>query len=233
MERARKIPRSLRWKLLAGGLLKTLWASLHHLGRMWGSTYDERRRSEPGDELIENPDIISDHAISFRASAAEVWPWIVQMGWGRGGWYTYRWVDRLLFPANGPSATDIRPDLQDLAAGDRVPDGPPEADCYYVVELLEENKYMVLRSSTHLPKAWRSHRRWVDWTWGFYLDELAETNTRLHYRVRIQLSPRYMRVLYHLLIMPADFIMGRSLLRGLKQRVESEDVPEVRPGAWL
>jgi hypothetical protein len=47
------------------------------------------------------------HAITIAASADAVWPWLVQMGWGRAGWYTYRWVDRLLFPANGPSADQL------------------------------------------------------------------------------------------------------------------------------
>jgi hypothetical protein len=59
------------------------------------------------------------------------------MGWGRAGWYTYRWVDRLLFPANGPSADQLRSQHQRLEIGDKVPDGPPEVDCWFTVEQLE------------------------------------------------------------------------------------------------
>lgn len=59
-------------------------------------------------------------AITIDAPPEDVWPWVVQMGWGRGGWYTARWVDRLLFPANEPSATTVLPELQDLEVGDFV-----------------------------------------------------------------------------------------------------------------
>jgi len=60
-------------------------------------------------------------------------------GVGRAGWYTYRWVDRLLFPANGPSATRIVPELQQLQVGDRILDGPPDTDCWFNVEMLDQN----------------------------------------------------------------------------------------------
>ena len=82
-----------------------------------------------------------------------VWPWLVQMGWGRGGWYTARWVDRLLFPANGPSADRIVPELQHLRMGDFIPDGPPDTECGLVVEVLEPNEALVLHSTSHLPAA--------------------------------------------------------------------------------
>ena len=63
-----------------------------------------------------------------------MWPWLVQMGWGRAGWYTARWVDRLLFPANGPSATQIIPELQSLDVGDFIPDGAPETKTGLIVK---------------------------------------------------------------------------------------------------
>lgn len=71
------------------------WGAMYHLGRTWGSTLEERNQHLPGDELIEHPRLTTDHAITIAAPVADVWPWLVQMGWNRGGWYTYRWVDRL------------------------------------------------------------------------------------------------------------------------------------------
>jgi hypothetical protein len=60
--------------------------ALQWLGRVYGSTGDERRRQLPGDELVQAPQVITNHAKTIRAPAASVWPWLVQMGWGRGQW---------------------------------------------------------------------------------------------------------------------------------------------------
>jgi hypothetical protein len=97
------------------------------LGRTAGSTQAERRQVLPGDELVVHPTVVTNHAVTIPTPPDRVWPWLVQMGWHRGGWYTARWVDRLLFPANWPSATELVPELQrPLAVGDRIPDGPPD-----------------------------------------------------------------------------------------------------------
>ena len=117
------------WRKGSGGAaalvaLATVEAVLVHLGRTHGSTRAERAERLPGDALVRRPSVQTDHAIVIDSPPAAVWPWLVQMGWGRGGWYTARWVDALLFPANGPSSDVIRPDLQDLPVGGFVPDGP-------------------------------------------------------------------------------------------------------------
>src|SRR4051794_36534336 len=128
--------------------------ALQRLGRTYGSTSEERRRQLPGDELVEAPQVITNHATTINAPAASVWPWLVQMGWGRGQWYTARWVDRLLFPANGPSADTLIPELQHLAVGDRILDGPPEAHTAFVVDQLAPRRHLVLHSTEHLPPGW-------------------------------------------------------------------------------
>lgn len=138
---------------LIGLIAAEAWGWLHHLGRTWGSTCEERRRYLPGDDLVKDPRLVTNHATTIEASAEDIWPWLVQMGWNRGGWYTYRWVDRFLFPENPRSADSILPEYQDLKVGDRIPDGPPEADCFYEVELLEPNKLLVLRSWTISPRS--------------------------------------------------------------------------------
>jgi len=93
--------------------------------RRWGATDEEVRRALPGDEL-ESPygyRPISTRAITIDAPPDEVWPWLVQMGSGRAGFYTHEWVERLLFItyADGHSATRIHPEWQELHVGDRVP----------------------------------------------------------------------------------------------------------------
>jgi hypothetical protein len=91
----------------------------------WGATDEEVRRVLPGDEL-DSPygyRRISTRAITIDAPADEIWPWLVQMGSGRAGFYTHEWVERLLFItyADGHSATRIHPEWQELHVGDRVP----------------------------------------------------------------------------------------------------------------
>jgi len=158
---------------LSGGAGVVCWAGLQWLGRSYGSTRHERRLSLAGDSICVDPHFRTDHAATIAASADEIWPWLVQMGWGRAQWYTARWVDRLLFPANGPSADRVVPELQDLKVGDRVLDGPPEAHCSFVVELLEPNCHLVLHSQEHLPPGWAERfGAWIDFTWAFVLDSV-------------------------------------------------------------
>jgi hypothetical protein len=194
--------------------------SLVYLGRTYGSTAQERAMRLPGDELIANPTVQTDHAITIDAPAARVWPWLVQMGWGRAGWYTARWVDQLLFPANGPSADRIVPELQHLEVGTFIPDGPPETECgLHVVELAPE-QLLVLRSNSHLPMSWRD-RATLDWTWTFALRPTPdEQRTRFHFRSRWVTDPWWFTVGGLLGVVPADFVMSRDLLRGVKARAE-------------
>jgi hypothetical protein len=91
----------------------------------WGATDEEVQRSLPGDDL-DSPHgyrPISTRAITINAPPEEVWPWLVQMGSGRAGFYTHEWVERLLFItyADGHSATSIHPEWQELHVGDKVP----------------------------------------------------------------------------------------------------------------
>jgi hypothetical protein len=103
--------------LAAAAVALTAEAALIHMGRTYGSSKEERHTRLPGDDLIPEAEVQTDHAITIDAPPSAVWPWLVQMGWGRGAWYTARWVDRLLFPANGPSADEIVPELQDISVG--------------------------------------------------------------------------------------------------------------------
>jgi len=96
------------------------YAELQWLGRTYGATAPERRRRLPGDDVCPHPQAVTTHAITIDAHPSRVWPWLVQMGWGRGQWYTARWVDQLFFPNNGPSADKIIPELQRLRVGDLI-----------------------------------------------------------------------------------------------------------------
>lgn len=196
-------------------------ATLIHLGRTYGATRAERSALLPGDDLITEPKVQTDHAVTIDGSPSNVWPWLVQMGWGRGGWYTARWVDQLLFPANGPSADRIVPELQDVVVGTFIPDGAPDTGCGFDVVSLDPGRALVLRSNSHLPVSWRD-RATLDWTWSFVLTPLdGGRRTRFRFRSRWVACPWWLWAAGWLGIVPADFVMSRSMLRGVKRRAEN------------
>jgi hypothetical protein len=194
---------------------------LHRLGTSYGSTREERRRTLPGDELVRCPQTVATHARTIEAPPEAVWPWLMQVGWHRGGWYTPRWVDVLLFPDNLPSASRLLEVHDDLAVGDCIPDGSPATECGFVVRYVQHASHLVLSSTTHLPLSWRRRGRTVDWTWAFVLSPVAGgCATRLVFRWRGRTHPWWLTAAFHLVIVPADFVMSRGMLRGLARRVE-------------
>jgi len=202
------------WAGLAG------YAALYRLGQVSGSTLEERRRSLPGDDLIEGATFITNHAATLDAPPEQVWPWLTQVGWHRAGWYTPRWVDRLLFPDNWPSATRLEPDLvRDLQPGDTIPDGPP-GTAQFVVERADVPRVLVLHSTTHLPPGWaQKYGAALDWVWTFVLDPDDGGCTRMLIRNRGWVRPWWLGLGYRLGITPADHIMATGMLRGLQARV--------------
>jgi hypothetical protein len=192
------------------------------LGRSYGSTAEERGTPLPGDDIVTDPQVVTDHAITIDAPPDAVWPWLVQMGWHRAGWYTARWVDRLLFPANWPSADRIVPELQDIHVGAFIPDGAPETGCGMVVAALDTRRSLVLHSTSHLPTSWRTrHKADLDWSWAFVLLPVDDgRRTRFLFRSRWRTAPWWLTLGGWLAVVPADFVMSRDMLHGVEQRAE-------------
>jgi len=204
-----------------------LFACLHRRGRTWGSTGEERREPLPGDLLVDRPFGATEHAVTVAAPPERVWPWIVQMGYHRGGWYTPHWVDRWIWHIDNPSTDRVLPEWQGLAVGDVVPDGEPGTAWYDVVEL-EPERRLVLHSTTHVPPALRAVMR-VEWTWAFVLEPAGE-GTRLRLRARARGNPVAF-LFWHLLVVPSDFVMARAMLRGIRDRAERQPTAaEATPG---
>jgi len=212
------VPRTQK-VVIASGLLS--YMILNRLGRSWGSTLAERKRTLPGDEIVGDPSILTTHATTINAPPSAIWPWLIQMGWHQGGWYTERWVDRMLFPANWAAAERLLPEYQSREVGDFIPDGPPESQCGFIIERLEPERCLVLHSTTHIPRSWRERLgARVDWTWTFVLEGAGSESSRLIFRCRGIASPWWLRTAFALLIIPADFIMSRQMLSGIKERVD-------------
>ena len=150
---------------------------LRRLAGSWteaGSTRQERHAILPGDDLVVDPQMVTNHGLTIDAPAERVWPWLTQLGWHLGGWYTPRWVDRLLFPDNWASLDRLDPTLlRDLQVGDTIPDGPP-GTAEYVVSQTERPRLLVLRSTTHIPPGWAErYDARITWTWTLKLTEGA------------------------------------------------------------
>jgi hypothetical protein len=189
-------------------------------------TADDAKKWFPGDELVAAPSWISNFSIAIRGEPADVWPWIVQLGYGRAGWYTWYPLDN-----NGVGSADIIvPALQRLAVGDVIPDGPRAAEGYSVwrVTTLERDRAMVLYSHRHPTTGYEiaGDDRVVPslaCSWAFVLREEAAGQTRLHIRVRARLhsdgNPLTVR-LVRWFFGAGDTVMENTMLEGIRERVE-------------
>jgi hypothetical protein len=188
--------------------------------RGWGATDQERRAALAGDDLVGGR-YQSTHAITIARPPAEVWPWIVQLGYGRGGWYSYDRLEQAIgagdFAPQG-SAHSIVADLQGLAVGDTVLLSPNGG---LTVVSLEAPRSLVLHyrmdAFSAAPASARS-RAVLDWTWVFVLRPVAE-GCRLLVRVRVDPWPWWLQAALPLLE-AADWVMERKMLLGIKQRAE-------------
>ena len=172
----------------------------------WGATPEEAARELPGDDLLADPDIISTRAITIGAPPAAVWPWLVQMGSGRGGAYTYDWIENL-FGLGMHSAGEILPQFQDLKLGDELPLGPGRPTMR--VEIFEPERALSLRFEDR------------NWVWTFALVP-ADGRTRLLSRNRIATphASALARLVGLLVMEPGSLVMERKMLLGIKERAQ-------------
>ena len=161
--------------------------------------------------MIATADVIATRAITIRASSEKVWPWIAQLGQGRGGFYSYDFLENLV-GCDIHSADRIVGAWQDIAVGDEVklyPEGPLE------VAALEPGRSLVLRGGVPMGKTPAPY----DFTWAFVVREQPEGTTRLLVRERYG----YTRGWAPLVVEPAaaiSFVMTRKMLRGIRDRAE-------------
>lgn len=199
-------------------------AITRRLARRSGATTTEVYRALPGDDLVPHPQIETTRAITIRAPAVEVWPWVVQVGYHRGGWYTNAQLDKLIWHIDNPSADQILPEFQQLKVGDPVPDGP-DGTARFTVAAITPGRVLALLDAegTHIPN--------TTFSWVFVLREIDANTTRLILRTRATYPIRWWTApLAYLALGPADFLMAHvMLLRGIKQRTEraSADVVAV------
>ena len=194
-----------------------------------GATDAEVRRSLPGDDLVPDPKRGYTQAITIRASVSEVWPWLVQIGYKRAGWYSHDFLHRLMGIAGSVddehgSAKRIIPELQDLKVGDVVEIAPGMG---YVVAGIEPEQALILQSRVDTGK-WESlsssdplPEKYLSSSWVWFLEEIDEKTTRLIVRVRSDYNPGLLSTLSTGIPNElGSLVMQPKTLRVLKQRAE-------------
>lgn len=176
-------------------------------GTNWGATDDEREMPLPGDETVPIANYRCTRAITIDAEPRHVWPWLMQMGNGRGGLYSIDWLDRVFGILDAPSAKEILPGYGDLEPGDVIPIGRG-AD--FPVLAVEHERALVLGGGDE--KAM--------WLWSLVLQELPRGKTRLLSRNRGRVTGGLRGKAFIGVIDAAATIMTRRMLINLEERAE-------------
>jgi len=182
----------------------------------WGATTAEIERPMAGDELNNKPSFLATRAITIEATPQEVWPWLLQMGYSRAGFYGYDLLENAGSPEGLRSADEILPRFQGFGVGDEVPISALVSMTFHAIE---PNRHLIwLGSDAPNPGAF---------TWAIY--PLDDRRTRLISRIRWSYHPTSMRAIaLELFTEFADHIAVRKILQGVKQRVERD----IEPG-WV
>jgi hypothetical protein len=160
-----------------------------------------------GDDYVTLPGHQATLGVTIETAPAAIWPWLLQMGYRRGGLYSYDWLDRLFGYLDRPSADRILPQWQQLRVGDEIPIGRGGA---FPVRAIEPNRSLVLGGFDHD----------VEWSWELQLTPQADGSTRLVSRNRVWTRRTFRSHMTMLLMKPAAFLMTRKMLLGIKRRAE-------------
>ncbi len=189
----------------------------------WGAQDEELEQAFPGDELVPEPRWQYLHGITVRTPPDMVWPWVAQLGQGRGGFYSYQLLENLV-GCRIENASSVIPDLQAISVGDPVfvhPKMPPMH-----VALVEPGHALVLHTRADLTSGQGSAKgngpEASNLSWAFVIKEAAGKQSRLFSRYRVDYGPGAARALgYGPWIMePFSYPMDLKMLAGIRWRAE-------------
>ena len=187
----------------------------------WGATDEEIRAKWPGDDLVPGSSIVYTRAITINAPPSVIWPWLVQIGQDRGGFYSYELLENIL-GSDTHNADRIVPEWQHLDVGDIVRMGPKEgiwANSFNIVGGIVPEKSLILITSGESPTKNTSIRG--NGTWSFILVPVDGKTTRLIIRGRMIESPNQsIGLLYSPVVYSGQFILERRMMVGIKERAE-------------
>ena len=174
----------------------------------WGASPQEISASLPGDELVLSPNIGYTRGISVNASSEQIYPWIVQIGAEKGGWYSYEWFETNVLRCQNTNADRIHEEWQGLKVGDKVKMCPDEnMPPAYLVARMDPDQAIVLGH--------QDGDKWVE-VWQFVLVPQQDGSTRLVIRSRSEMGGWFWNVMR-----PGEFIMMRGMVLGIRGRAES------------
>lgn len=186
-----------------------LWARPYQ--SRWGATDEEFKQEMPGDELNPSPWFLATRAITIEGTPEEIWPWLLQMGYGRAGFYGYDILENLGSPYGIRSAEQILPEFQHFNVGDAVPLSAAGGLVFYEIE---PNQHLV----------WSGGKGWGGITWALYA--IDENHTRLISRVRFSHSlTEPSQFLFDLFTEFSDHLAVRKILQGVKGQVKGQREP--------
>jgi hypothetical protein len=198
-----------------------------------GTTEEERTATYPGDGLLPGGRRYGAMATTIAAPPERVWPWLVQMGCDRAGFYSFDRLDN----GGRPSADRIQSRWQSLQVGDRVA-SIRDASRWFDVALLAPERALVLRASLTVPAARNfdpahgSPRAYSDSTWGFFLRPTVDGHTRLVVTGKARGEPHALIAAGNWLLWdPAHWVMQLRQFAGLRRRAESMTTEAARPPA--
>ena len=192
----------------------------------WGATDEERAGCYPGADIVRGGRRTATMAVTIEAPPLRVWPWLVQMGFDRAGWYSWDHLDR----GGIPSEERIHAEWQNIAIGDRLASAP-DAGVWFEVAALEPLQFLALRASLELAPRMRPFdprgqrpRFYSDSTWCFLLTELPGARTRLVVSGYASSRPRPLTAIADFVFWePAHWIMQTRQFANLKRRSESSE----------
>ena len=199
------------------------WLVIRHWMATWGATDAELALSLPGDELVPDPQSIVTHAIAIDAPPSAVWPWLLQLGQERGGFYSYQRLENMI-GCEIHNVYQIDPDLQITEVGERVSVGATDNYPHYTVNAIEPGRALVLLGEDDDLRT----------TWQYVLESAGTGQTRLLIRSLFARSPGFGPwLVYGVLMPPAHFIMEQKMMRTIKHLAESTGSPYLyRKSTW-
>ena len=196
--------KNLSWIILAAAGSTVLYLKwLRPWQLRWGATAEELTRAMPGDDDVPMPSFEATRGVTVHAPPEAIYPWIVQIGMTRAGWYSYDLLDNL----GRPSARQLLPEHQQIYVGQLIPMSPDGKQGIYVKDF-NENEWIL----------WNDKEGETTWFWGLY--PAGENRTRLVTRVRIKYRWNSPAALFNLLVEFGDLPMMRKCLLGIKERAE-------------
>ncbi len=208
----------------AGALLvsRLLVPRLTRLAGRSGVTDDEIALALPGDDLVTGAGHVIDRAATLPAPVATVWPWLVQMGKQRAGWYFPRWVE-LGIPPGRRGFRKVEPSLLRVVPGERVPDWGP-GDPQFEVTSIEPERALVYLSLRQKSRNWMWPERTdplpddvLAFSWALVLRPIDQAHARLHLRLRMRTAREHSPAMFFGGIF--DWLTVALLFAGLRERL--------------